>query len=92
MVFLPKNDVFNTHRYQVTQSQAAGKNYKVNDRDRLYVAVTSAGSISFRYNYTINGRQETVTFGRCGSGGLLCWRLETSLVKQKRCLLQVSQP
>ena len=26
------------------------KLYKVNDRDGLYVAVTSAGSISFRYN------------------------------------------
>lgn len=26
------------------------KLYKVNDRDGLYVAVTAAGSISFRYN------------------------------------------
>lgn len=39
------------------------KLYKVNDRDGLYVAVTPAGSISFRYNYSINGRQETITFG-----------------------------
>ena len=38
------------------------KLYKVNDRDGLYVAVTPAGSISFRYNYSINGRQETITF------------------------------
>jgi integrase len=45
------------------------KLYKVNDRDGLYVAVTPAGSISFRYNYSINGRQETVTFGRYGTGG-----------------------
>lgn len=35
------------------------KLYKVNDRDGLYVAVTPAGSISFRYNYSIHGRQET---------------------------------
>ncbi|WP_456304153.1 Arm DNA-binding domain-containing protein [Acetobacter thailandicus] len=35
----------------------------MNDRDGLYVAVTSAGSISFRYNYAIHGRQETLTFG-----------------------------
>ena len=40
------------------------KHYKVNDRDGLYVAVTPAGTIIFRYNYSINGRQETVTFGR----------------------------
>ncbi|SDV03705.1 protein of unknown function [Pseudomonas mucidolens] len=46
------------------------KLYKVNDRDGLYVAVTAAGSISFRYNYSINGRQETITFGRYGVGGI----------------------
>jgi len=46
------------------------KLYKVNDRDGLYVAVTPAGSISFRYNYSINGRQETLTFGRYGVGGM----------------------
>jgi hypothetical protein len=44
--------------------------YKVNDRDGLHVAVTAVGSISFRYNYSINGRQETITFGRYGVGGI----------------------
>lgn len=39
------------------------KLYKVNDRNGLYVAVTPAGSFSFRYNYSINGRQEPITFG-----------------------------
>lgn len=39
------------------------KLYKVNDRDGLYAAVTPAGAISFRYNYSINGRQETLTIG-----------------------------
>lgn len=29
-----------------------------------------AGTISFRYNYSINGRQETITFGRSGIGGI----------------------
>lgn len=46
------------------------KLYKVNDRDGLYVAVTPASSISFRYNYPIHGRQETITFGRYGVGGI----------------------
>jgi len=46
------------------------KIYKVNDRDGLYVAVTPAGTVSFRYNYSVNGRQETVTFGRYGVGGI----------------------
>lgn len=34
------------------------KLYKVNDRDGLNVAVTTAGSISFRYNYSINGSKK----------------------------------
>lgn len=44
--------------------------YKVADRDGLYVSVSPAGSVSFRYNYTVNGRQETITFGRYGLGGI----------------------
>jgi hypothetical protein len=40
------------------------KLYKVNDRDGLYVAVIPSGTISFRYNYVIHSRQETITFGR----------------------------
>jgi hypothetical protein len=46
-----------------------GKLYKVADRDGLYVAVTPSGTISFRYNYALNGRQETITFGRYGPAG-----------------------
>ncbi|MFT5308955.1 MAG: hypothetical protein ACI96V_002119 [Thalassolituus oleivorans] len=34
------------------------------------MAVTAAGTKSFRYNYSINGRQETITFGRYGNGGI----------------------
>lgn len=44
--------------------------YKVHDRDGLYVAVTPSGGISFRYNYSINGRQETLTIGRYGVRGV----------------------
>ena len=46
------------------------RSLKATDRDGLYVAVTPAGAISFRYNYSINGRQETITFGRYGVGGI----------------------
>lgn len=45
------------------------KMYKVSDRDGLYVAVLTSGGISFRYNYRINGRQETLTLGRYGGAG-----------------------
>ncbi len=46
------------------------KLYKVNDRDGLCAAVTPAGAIAFRYNYSINGRQETITFGHYGTVGI----------------------
>lgn len=45
------------------------KFYKVNDRDGPYVVITPVGSISFRYNYSIHDRQETITFGRYGVEG-----------------------
>lgn len=40
------------------------------DRDGLYVAVTAAGSISFRYNYKVGRWQETMTFGTYGPIGI----------------------
>lgn len=62
------------------------KLYKVNDRDGLYVAVTPAGTISFRYNYSINGRQETVTFGRYGVGGITLAEARERLNEAKKKL------
>ena len=44
--------------------------YKVTDRDGMYVAITPTGSISFRFDYRINGRRETLTIGRYGYGGI----------------------
>lgn len=45
------------------------KPYKVTDRDGMYVRVGTNGTISFRYDYRVNGRRETVTFGKYGSSG-----------------------
>jgi hypothetical protein len=42
----------------------AEKLYKKGDRDGLYAAVLPSGAISFRFNYRINGRAETLTIGR----------------------------
>ncbi|WP_187370253.1 tyrosine-type recombinase/integrase [Aggregatibacter actinomycetemcomitans] len=46
------------------------KLYKVADRDGLYVSVTPAGTITFRYDYRINGRRETLTIGKYGADGI----------------------
>lgn len=46
------------------------KPYKVVDRDGLYVYVSVAGSVTFRYDYRFNGRRETLTIGKYGVGGM----------------------
>ena len=68
------------------------KLYKVNDRDGLYVAVTPAGSISFRYNYSINGRQETITFGRYGIGGITLSEAREQLGEAKKMVANGKSP
>lgn len=61
---------------------------KIADRDGMYVAVSPAGTISFRYDYRINGRRETLTIDRYGRGGISlalvrenCWTPVVLFVK-----------
>ena len=42
------------------------KPYKVADRDGMYVVVAPSGTVTFRLDYRLNGRRETVTFGQYG--------------------------
>jgi hypothetical protein len=41
--------------------------YKVADRDGMYVTVSPKGTITFRLDYRLNGRRETLTVGRYGA-------------------------
>lgn len=41
-----------------------GKIYKVADQQGLYVAVTRTGVVSFRFDYRVNGRRETLVIGK----------------------------
>ena len=41
-----------------------GKIYKVADQQGLYVAVTRTGVVSFRFDYRVNGRRETLVIGQ----------------------------
>ena len=45
------------------------KTYKVADRDGMYVARQRSGTITFRLDYRLNGRRETLTFGKYGPAG-----------------------
>lgn len=66
--------------------------YKVNDRDGLYVAVTPSGTISFRYNYVIHGRQGTITFGRYGIGGITLAEARERLSEAKKMVAAGKSP
>ncbi len=60
------------------------KQYKVADQEGLYVAVSVTGAISFRYNYRLNGRSETLTFGRYGPSGITLAQARTLLREAKQ--------
>lgn len=68
------------------------KVYKVADRDGLYVAVMTTGVVSFRFNYRINGRQETVVLGRYGADGLTLAEAPAKLDAARKLLLDGQSP
>ena len=49
---------------QLKALKPTGKIYKVADQQGLYVAVTRTGIVSFRFDYRINGRRETLVIGQ----------------------------
>lgn len=68
------------------------KLYKVADRDGLYVCVLPSGAISFRYNYAINGRQETLVLGRYGPSGLTLAQARAQQIEAKKSVLAGRSP
>lgn len=68
------------------------KLYKVSDRDGLYVAVLTSGSVSFRYDYRINGRRETLVIGQYGRDGISLAEARDELIGAKRLLKAGQSP
>ena len=64
----------------------AEKLYKISDRDGLYVAVTKSGVVSFRYDYRINGRRETLTIGKYGRDGIGLAEAREKLFEAKKLI------
>lgn len=62
------------------------KLYKVADRDGLYVAVNTGGTLSFRYDYRFNGRRETIYFGSYGPDGVSLAKAREMLIEAKKLL------
>ncbi|HFS5807888.1 TPA: tyrosine-type recombinase/integrase [Citrobacter farmeri] len=68
------------------------KLYKVSDRDGLYVAVLTSGSVSFRYDYRINGRRETLVIGQYGRDGISLAEAREELIAAKKLLKSGQSP
>ena len=60
------------------------KIYKVTDRNGMYVLVKPSGTLTFRLDYRMNGRRETVTFGKYGPAGLSLARARELCIDAKR--------
>lgn len=68
------------------------KAYKVADRDGMYVHVTTSGSITFRYDYRLNGRRETLTIGKYGPSGLSLARAREKCLDARRAVADGLSP
>lgn len=68
------------------------KLYKVSDRDGLYVAVLTSGTVSFRYDYKINGRRETLVIGQYGRDGISLAEAREELIAAKKLLKAGQSP
>ena len=66
------------------------KQYRVTDRDGLYLVVLPTGTKTFRYDYKINGRRETYTLGVYGIVTLA--RAREMLLEAKRLLAEGISP
>lgn len=70
----------------------ADKAYKVPDRDGLYALVLKSGTVSFRYNYRVHGRQETLVLGQYGTSGLSLQEARARLSEAKKELSEGKSP
>jgi len=68
------------------------KAYKVADRDGMYVTVLTSGAISFRYDYRLNGRRETLTLGQYGPDGISLASARELLIEARRKVSQGISP
>lgn len=60
------------------------KPYKVSDRDGIYAHVSPSGTVTFRLDYRINNRRETLTLGRYGRDGITLIKAREMAMEARR--------
>ena len=68
------------------------KRYKVSDRDGMYAHISPTGMVTFRLDYRLNGRRETVTFGRYGQAGLSLAAARERCIDARRAINEGRSP
>lgn len=68
------------------------KMYKVSDRDGMYVRVMPSGTVSFRLDYRLNGRRETVYLGKYGRDGISLAHARELCLDAKRAIREGRSP
>ena len=68
------------------------KMYKVTDRDGMYVRVAPTGGMSFRLDYRLNGRRETVHLGKYARDGISLARARELCLDAKRMIAEGRSP
>ena len=68
------------------------KDYKVADRDGMYLHVTTKGALSFRMDYRLNGRRETIYLGKYGPDGLSLARAREKCIDARRAIADGISP
>jgi integrase len=66
------------------KSQA--KPYKVADRDGMYAHVATSGTVTFRYDYRLHSRRETVVLGKYGPAGVSLARAREKCLDARRAV------
>lgn len=77
---------------KIKSLKAKEKLYKVPDRDGLYVAISTTGTIMFRYDYRIHGRRETLSIGKYGVDGLTLAQAREKLIEARKLVAKGISP
>jgi integrase len=72
------------------KSQA--KIYKISDRDGIYVTVFPTGAITFRLDYRLHGRRESLTLGRYGPDGITLARARDLAMEARKEIREGRSP
>jgi len=68
------------------------KAYKITDRDGMYAHVSPGGNVTFRLDYRLNGRRETVLLGKYTPDGLSLARAREKCIDARRAVSEGRSP